>query len=104
MRREEDTSKTCKIELTIKEKSRERQKPAQNGVFQIETAIKQRKNDRENQEKTATTKSTTISKQPNALESFFLEHWTWNWLGWKRKTSYCSYGSYSAATRDGVHD
>ena len=49
MRREEDTSKTCKIGLTIKEKLRERQKTAQNITFRMETAIKQTKNGRETQ-------------------------------------------------------
>lgn len=43
MRREEDASKTRKIGLTIKEKTRKRQKTAQNIAFQMETTIKQRK-------------------------------------------------------------
>jgi len=51
MRREEDTSKTCKTGLTIKEKTRKRQKTAQNIIFQIETAIKHRKKQAENPRK-----------------------------------------------------
>jgi len=58
MRQNKRRQRRVKIGLTIKEKLRERQEPTQNIAFQIETTIKHRKNGRETQEKTATTKPT----------------------------------------------
>jgi hypothetical protein len=66
MKREEETSKKRNIEVTIKEKPRKKQKPAQNSVSQIKTSVKQGKNKQRNPKKAATTTSTIISKQPSA--------------------------------------
>lgn len=52
MRRERrDVKETFKIELTIKEKPRKRQKPAQNSVFQRETARQTERNKQRNPRK-----------------------------------------------------
>jgi hypothetical protein len=57
MKREKETSKkTFKIGLTLTEKTKKRQKSAQNSVTQIETAVKKRKISRETQKKTTTKK------------------------------------------------
>jgi hypothetical protein len=65
MRREEDTSKTCKIDLTLKEnleKGRRQLRTLHSGWKQPSNIQKMA----EKLKKTAVTKSTTISKHPSA--------------------------------------
>jgi hypothetical protein len=65
--RRRDIKETFKIELTIEETPRKRQKPTRSSAFQIEAAMKHVEICRKTQKKTATSRSTIISKQPSTL-------------------------------------